>query len=578
MGQRFLSASVLAVVLICASSNALAQTNKTQSSSADASAATGQSTGAEPDQNPTFKVNVKLVPVRVVVRDQQGHAVENLKKEDFQVFDKGKPQVISQFAIDDSGNPKSGIGGSSAPRHYVAYVFDDEHLKFANLADVVDTAKRYLQMLPASSEAAVLTTSGKTMLDFTTDRAKFDDALSHIRSAGMPSTTDSNACPDISVYQADMIVNKNDRMAMAAAIQDYRNCFGGAFSGNSSASRASASQGFSMGKSSRNVEQTIRGIAQRILMESEVPGRQSVGLLKNVVKAMSHEPGQRTVVFISPGFVLPELQSSYDEIVERAVRAQIVVNTIDARGVYVPGFMDASQSRSGNQYETESDLAVADILSGLAEDTGGVFVHGTNDFLDAFRRTSGTAEYAYVLGFAPQDLKNDGKFHPLRVTLKGKRNVTVQARRGYFAPSKNDNPVEEAKSELKDELFLSEELHDLPVELRLEPGKTAEGHPQLKVLAHVDLKHLQFRKVDGQNHNVLTCDYGLFDEKGGYVQGTQKVITLNLKDESLEAHADSGLDIDATFDVQPGRYTVRLVARDEEGQLTSAETGTAIVP
>ena len=122
LGQRFLLVLILAVSIGGFSHGVLAQT--------------GQSSGTPTDQNPTFKVNVKLVLVRVVVRDPQGHVVENLKKDDFQLFDKGKPQVISQFAIEDSGAPTSdaaGVSPSAGRQHYVAYLFDDEHLKFANL-------------------------------------------------------------------------------------------------------------------------------------------------------------------------------------------------------------------------------------------------------------------------------------------------------------------------------------------------------------------------------------------------------------------------------------------------------------
>ena len=49
-------------------------------------------------------MNVKLVVVRAVVRDSQGHAIGNLQQEDFQVFDKGKPQVITQFDVEQPGS------------------------------------------------------------------------------------------------------------------------------------------------------------------------------------------------------------------------------------------------------------------------------------------------------------------------------------------------------------------------------------------------------------------------------------------------------------------------------------------
>src|SRR5689334_20996226 len=48
----------------------------------------------------TFKARVNLVMVPVVVRDKKGRAIANLRQEDFQLFDRGKPQVISKFSLE----------------------------------------------------------------------------------------------------------------------------------------------------------------------------------------------------------------------------------------------------------------------------------------------------------------------------------------------------------------------------------------------------------------------------------------------------------------------------------------------
>src|SRR5580658_5495241 len=97
-----------------------------------------------------FTSRVNLVPVTVVVRDRDGHAVGNLTKEDFRLLDNGKPQVIAKFSIEKPGAPvvlqkeagnldvqpdaKPPEAGTPAPAvladHFVAYLFDDIHAKF----------------------------------------------------------------------------------------------------------------------------------------------------------------------------------------------------------------------------------------------------------------------------------------------------------------------------------------------------------------------------------------------------------------------------------------------------------------
>src|SRR5258706_7975662 len=68
------------------------------------------------DSATTFKVRVNLVLVRVVVRDEHGKVVENLKKEDFVLSDNRKPQTISTFSMDTPGShPVSVVSVSDHP-------------------------------------------------------------------------------------------------------------------------------------------------------------------------------------------------------------------------------------------------------------------------------------------------------------------------------------------------------------------------------------------------------------------------------------------------------------------------------
>jgi hypothetical protein len=132
------------------------------------------------DEPAKFQVNVKLVVVRVVVRDSQGHAVGGLHKEDFEVFDKGKPQTISQFEMEQLGSRPAKVSQESeghadaassetsstapaagtVPQRFVAFLFDDVHVQFADLAQVRQAAERHLATLRPSDRTAIFTTSG----------------------------------------------------------------------------------------------------------------------------------------------------------------------------------------------------------------------------------------------------------------------------------------------------------------------------------------------------------------------------------------------------------------------------------
>ncbi len=86
-----MSSSAMKIILACVISCALA-------ASAQQPLARGPGASAPPDkQDPTFKVDVKLVNVFVTVTDQNGAPVSGLKKDDFKLSEDGQPQTIALF-------------------------------------------------------------------------------------------------------------------------------------------------------------------------------------------------------------------------------------------------------------------------------------------------------------------------------------------------------------------------------------------------------------------------------------------------------------------------------------------------
>jgi VWFA-related protein len=551
---------------------------------------------------PTFSTGVNLVSVPVVVRDREGHAVGILRKDDFQLFDKGKPQIISKFAVEKAetaatlvatrpgmNKEASVLTPTPAPppiaNRFVAYLFDDVHLSFPDLAHARDAAGLQIaQSLEGNTRVAIYTTSGLTTADFTNDR----DALHATLLALQPRPgTDHFACPDISYYQADRIVNKQDPRAIATAIMELTAC-GNAPPPSSTTSATPTGLEDQLRDQRQLPSQRLRAeaVASRALELGDRDTRFALEVLTNVIRRMSALPGTKSIVLVSQGFlVLPELLQEEAAVMDRAIRANIIINSLNARGLFTVD-PDASTKLSGSPeflnnksaFIRENQLQNENVLAELAYGTGGTYFHNNNDLGLGFRRLASPPEFVYILGFSPRNEKPDGSYHTLRITLVNSKNLTVQARQGYYAPSHAADAPEEARSEIQDALFSRDELAGIPISLQLQFVSLSDTSARLAVLAHLDLKQLHFGKIDGRNNNTLTITSGLFDTNGNYISAIQKTVDMRLRDQTLQNVQSSGINVRTNFDVAPGSYVVRLVVRDAEGQTMAARNGAVEIP
>ena len=316
-------------------------------------------------------------------------------------------------------------------------------------------------------------------------------------------------------------------------------------------------------------------------------------MLRDLIGHMSVLPGSRTVVMVSPGFILSaEQRTPENDILEGAIRAKVVVNALDIKGVYTPlqtreldaefggnfgGSLAGPLGAARTAAERDEVARATDLLSELADGTGGT-VHNDNDFEGGLTQLAARPEFVYVLGFSPDSLKFDGSYHGLKVRLKESAKYEIEARRGYWAPAHAMDASESAREELKETFFSRDEISDIPLELHAEFFRPADAKPQVSVVARLDTKALRFQKTGERNNDNVTVVTGLFDQNGNYVSGIERKLELRLRDHSLQVLDDAGISVEESFSVSPGNYIVRVVVKDSEGHLTAARNAGIQIP
>ena len=569
------------------------QQTQTSATATEASDAAGKAKADTPESTVPLQSRVDLIPVRVVVRDMNGRPLANVRKQDFRVLEDGKPEDIAYFSVEtakalpqplgltDSTAGKAAVpsaevaaavgkGASNEldasflpPAHFVAFLFDDVHIDTADLSRTRHAAIRFVDdSLEPTDRVAVYTISGQSELDFTANREKLNAALLGLRqrTMGDADTPGTRECPTIDYYQADRIVNAHDQDATNVAVYDALNC---AY-GDDPVALPQA----------RILAMTT---ARRVNDAGEMQTGESFRRLEEVLQNLSSRPGQRSLVLLSPGFICPNNQYELADVIDRANRLNIFINTLDARGLYTPDLGDAGLAKvesqcgaacNGAGWLTTRDRvraagqsAQSQTLDALAEGTGGLSLHN-NDLAGELRSLASLPEVSYLIAFTPRNLKYDGKFHKLKVSLATKEHVAIQARRGFYDPKRKVSAQESEKQELEQAVYSRETEEGVPVEFQTQYEKINPSDAKVTVLAHLDIGQIQFEKSGGRSDDDLIIVTALFDRNGKILRGIKKAVQLSLLDATLQKLRSTGMIVRTIFDVKPGNYLVRLVVLD----------------
>jgi VWFA-related protein len=515
-----------------------------------------------PPVQASLRVETRLVEVGVVVRDGAGRAVGGLTRDDFEIEDSGRKREIAAFSVENRAAPRQvegqpplpaasvPNGAATRPRpRLLALVFDDFSMAPSELMPTRAAAKRFVaEGLGGNGVASVFFVSQGQVLPFTSDPAKLDEALNHLmlrgRDAGM------STCPYINAYEAFQIAEHLDPSVLAAKVQEAISC-------GLCRPRDPSCPG------------KVESMAGPVWEQTRDTSRRTLYFLDDIVKYLSQLPGERVMVLASSGFISRTLEREREELVDRALRANVVIHSLDAKGLFTQDLGIAGPSMSlasqllRQKLGTRPQMENNDSLAVLAESTGGLFFHNNNDLALGFHQLGLAPEVSYSLGFSPQGAA-DNRYHKLKVRLTSKGHYSVQARQGYFSQPAPPDPAR-AERPIDREVLAQDNPEEVPAQLILAAqGTTANHEPAVRAVLHLDTRRLPFAVTGRLRTLQLEIVLALFDERSAFVSGQAARATFLLHDDTFQRLSD-GQNIGLTLPVPPGKYRLRCVIREENG-------------
>ncbi len=522
----------------------------------------------------TLRTQVDLVEVPVVVRDGQHRAVAGLTRDDFEIYDAGKKQAITAFSVqhftpqgDAGGGTKPGAvpaaaAGAAGPKgeprpRFVALCFDDMNTDTAALKPAKDAAERFVRTSLAPGDRVVVTTALSQNSEFTGDVAKLVEQIAKVTAHPRYSDDSALQCPRIRPYEAYLIVNHLDNDVLQAKVAELQSCL----------------------RRTPDAKEQVMSMAQGIWEHALFNSRNTLRVIESLVGGMAKLAGERMILLTSAGFLTGNLEADEDLLMAKALHAEVVINTLDAKGLYnvMPGG-DASESSPLGRVSQRAQAVNAQIagrqaqakddgMAVLAAGTGGTFYHNSNDLLRGFRELGMVPEAMYVLSFAPSGVVADGRFHSLKVRLTAAKRYSLQARLGYAAPSANGAAPVSSPTKLDSEVMASDTLADLPVGFSWEQRT---GPPSVTMVAHLDISRLHFETRDARRTQKLTFVAVLLDSRGAFVAGKGSELELNFTEATFAQLAKTGLTVSMTLEAPLGTYSVRALAQDAlEGKMAA---------
>ena len=550
----------------------------------------------QPAPDDVVRITTNLVQIDAVVTDKSGNQIKDLGASDFEVLQDGKTQKIVSVSYintevpertrpqptegkrsaekDQPPTPPSRPNSANAAR-ILTFVIDDGSCasSYVGMNASRDALVKFIneQMQPNDLVAIYQTRGGSSTLQhYTSDRAHLLRVARKIR-----------------WYPPQGICNETS---------------GDFFE------RAAPTTFMKPGGELRTIESDAnrqsRGRIERNMRENQVVGL--FGVLTYIARGLQRVPGRKTVFVLSDSISLfiPDVQTAgpagnptvmmaanvanmdaVTRLIDSANRASVVLNTIDVRGLQIPGVITAEDSFTnlagpgGNIHATAQVSAMRQANNGIRHDgmrslatgTGGTFYKDIN-FLDVpISRALSSEKGYYLIAYQPDsDTFKGPKFN--RVQIKVRRpELSVRARSGFMGVT-NEGVLPKKRtgdSELYEAIATPLPNAGLNLKLTASFGNTASEGSFIRTLLHLDGNQISFvDEPNGIKKGVFDVVAVTLNEKNEVVEDFNRTHTIRFPEANLEAIIRNGLIYSADVPVtKSGFYNFRVAIRDASSKV-----------
>ncbi len=543
--------------------------------------------------DPTIRTAVQEVVVDLIVRDRKGRFIGDLRPEEVEVLEDGRPQRIVSFRlIQGRAATERGESVRLDPLRQirlVSLVFDrlgQDARRLARRAalDLLQnhsSPNTYYAVLRIDHSLGVLQ-------PFTRDPGKLRAAVERA-TGGAPAQYDTS---DLSLERLGGSSGAN-----APAAEDLSTIAGPVDAGAMGAAAAEAAV-------SRTVTAMLQ-LSQSFARQQQ--GNSSLTALLALVKGQQSLPGRKSVLYFSEGLELShDVMHQFETLIGQANRANVAFYAVDARGLITSSLLSgnadalaeaAAAGRRARRRNTgilnRGDMVSADTvldsvrsntqgnLETLAVATGGFLMANSNDLRKPVRRFVEDVYSYYELTYRPSNPNFDGRFRRLEVKVRRPK-VVVQSRSGYFAM-----PPELADALFPYEVPLLKALaaDPPPSDLRLRTAwfRFGSDGASLRCVfeAEVPLADLTLvREESGTRYRGGMQLVTVFrDESGKPVRKFTREVPFDLPGDKLEAFRAGNFIYTGHALLPPGRYTMETAAGDaQSGRIAVASSPVVLSP